>query len=90
MIYVKTGTWYVGANHIILVKDDPSKDGTPRAEVIYGFTEYVKSYTVNNTTAAELTYEETMRVSVGKDIIRPEVLRRLEFPQTESTQVLEA
>jgi len=43
-----------------------------------------------NTTAAELTYEETMRVSVGKDIIRPEVLRRLEFPQTESTQILEA
>lgn len=41
-------------------------------------------------TAIELTYEETMRLSVSQPIANTEVLELLKFPVTESTQVLEA
>lgn len=39
--------------------------------------------------AIELTYEETMRVSVRLPIANAETLQRLSFPVTESTQLLE-
>lgn len=41
-------------------------------------------------TAIELTYEETMRLSVSQPIANGEMLKRLTFPITQSTQVLEA
>lgn len=40
--------------------------------------------------AIELTYEETMRVSVRQPIANAETLRALAFPVTQSTQVIEA
>ena len=40
-------------------------------------------------TAMELTYEETMRVSVNQTILHGDVLKKLEFPVTESTQKIE-
>ena len=41
------------------------------------------------TSAIELTYEETMRLSVKQPIANPEILKRLTFPVTQATQVLE-
>jgi hypothetical protein len=41
-------------------------------------------------TAIELTYEETMRLSVHQPIANRDILRQLTFPVTESTQRLEA
>jgi len=41
-------------------------------------------------TAIELTYEETMRLSVSQPIANSGTLKRLTFPITQSTQVLEA
>ncbi len=40
-------------------------------------------------TAIELTYEETMRLSVNQPIANADMLRKLSFPVTQSTQLLE-
>ncbi len=39
-------------------------------------------------TAIELTYEETMRLSVRQPIAHQNILRGLAFPITEATQIL--
>lgn len=41
-------------------------------------------------TAIELTYEETMRLSVNQPIANPDILKSLAFPVTQSTQLIEA
>ena len=66
MIYVDIGGWYIGVNHIILVKTTNSEEGDKKAEVIYGFSKYTKSFSVSGMTAPEVI--ESVRKQIKEQL----------------------